>query len=57
MSPEPRARAPHEARGPAAAPRNKAPRPGYEASAPAGNDAPAPGKGGAETGETPTPDA
>ena len=56
-SPEPSASASPEPSGPASAPANNAPTPGDEASAPAVNDAPAPGNGGAETGETPTPDA
>ena len=46
-----------EPSGAASAPANNAPTPGDDASAPAVNDAPAPGNGGAETGETPTPDA
>ena len=46
-----------EPSGPASAPANNAPTPGDDASAPAVNDAPVPGNGGAETGETPTPDA
>ena len=45
-----------EPSGPASAPANNAPAPGDDASAPA-NNAPVPGNGGAETGETPTPDA
>ena len=56
-SPEPSASASPEPSGPASAPANNAPTPGDEASAPSVNDAPAPGNGGAETGETPTPDA
>ena len=56
-SPEPSASASPEPSGPASAPANNAPTPGDEASAPAVNDAPTPGNGGAETGETPTPDA
>ena len=56
-SPEPSASASPEPSGAASAPANNAPTPGDEASAPAVNDAPAPGNGGAETGETPTPDA
>ena len=56
-SPEPSASASPEPSGPASAPANNAPTPGDEASTPAVNDAPAPGNGGAETGETPTPDA
>ena len=56
-SPEPSASASPEPSGPASAPANNAPTPGDEASAPAVNDAPEPGNGGAETGETPTPDA
>ena len=43
--------------GAASAPANDAPVPGGDASAPPVNDAPEPGNGGAETGETPTPDA
>ena len=56
-SPEPSASASPEPSGPASAPANNAPTPGDDASAPAVNDAPVPGNGGAETGETPTPDA
>ena len=56
-SPEPSASASPEPSGAASAPANNAPTPGDDASAPAVNDAPAPGNGGAETGETPTPDA
>ena len=55
-SPEPSASASPEPSGPASAPANNAPAPGDDASAPA-NNAPVPGNGGAETGETPTPDA
>ena len=55
-SPEPSASASPEPSGAASAPANNAPAPGDDASAPA-NNAPAPGNGGAETGETPTPDA
>ena len=56
-SPEPSASAPPEPSGPASVPANNAPAPGDSPSAPPVNDAPEPGNGGAETGETPTPDA
>ena len=46
-----------EPSGPASAPANNAPAPGDAPSTPAVDDAPTPGNGGAETGETPTPDA
>lgn len=45
-----------EPSGAASAPANNAPAPGDAPSAPAVDDAPTPGNGGAETGETPTPD-
>ncbi len=56
-SPEPSASASPEPSGPASAPANNAPAPGDAPSTPAVDDAPTPGNGGAETGETPTPDA
>lgn len=56
-SPEPSASASPEPSGPASAPANNAPAPGDAPSIPAVDDAPTPGNGGAETGETPTPDA
>lgn len=56
-SPEPSASASPEPSGPASAPANNAPTPGDAPSTPAVDDAPTPGNGGAETGETPTPDA
>lgn len=56
-SPEPSASASPEPSGPASAPANNAPAPGDAPSTPAVDDAPEPGNGGAETGETPTPDA
>ena len=46
-----------EPSGPASVPANNAPAPGDAPSTPAVDDAPTPGNGGAETGETPTPDA
>ena len=56
-SPEPSASASPEPSGPASVPANNAPAPGDAPSTPAVDDAPTPGNGGAETGETPTPDA
>jgi len=56
-SPEPSASASPEPSGPASVPANNAPAPGDAPSTPAVDDAPEPGNGGAETGETPTPDA
>jgi len=56
-SPEPSASASPEPSGAASAPAHNAPAPGDSPSAPPVNDAPEPGNGGAETGETPTPDA
>ena len=56
-SPEPSASTSAGPSGAASAPAHNAPAPGDSPSAPPVNDAPEPGNGGAETGETPTPDA
>ena len=56
-SPEPSASTSPGPSGAASAPAHNAPAPGDSPSAPPVNDAPEPGNGGAETGETPTPDA
>ncbi len=56
-SPAPSASASPEPSGAASAPAHNAPAPGDSPSAPPVNDAPEPGNGGAEMGETPTPDA